>query len=299
MEVIRSDIMGFCAGVRRAVNAATKALDEREEGKISGAVYTYGPLIHNPVALAELAERSLKVLDSSHTADLKGDDVVLIRAHGVPPETEALLKATGAEVVNATCPLVTASQKRAADFAGRGYAVILAGDKNHGETTGIAGYAQQAIACDNGGSFYLVENRADAEKLFVDGSVPEKAVLLSQTTFSIKEFEAISNILRRKIPSIEIISSICPATHERQDALVELCSKVDGVLVIGGRSSANTARLLATAEKLCKVAALIEKASEIPPSFFSLNRVGITAGASTPDSVIDEVERVLKAGKSL
>lgn len=298
MEVIRSEIMGFCAGVRRAVNAAQKALDQREQGEITGKVYTFGPLIHNPIALAELAKRSLGILGADDIDSLKAGDAVLIRAHGVPPETEAALKDTGASVINATCPLVTASQKRAADFAKKGYAVILAGDKNHGETTGIAGYAEKSILENKTGSFYLVENRSDATALFEKKAAPEKAVLLSQTTFSVKEFDAISQILKSKIPEIEIISTICPATHERQDALVELCSKVDGVLVIGGKNSANTGRLLITAEKLSSHAALIEKADEIPHEFFSLNRVGITAGASTPDSVISAVEAALKAGKS-
>lgn len=283
--------MGFCAGVRRAVELAGKALAQNKEGQ----VYTFGPLIHNPVALAELAERSLKILDDEHIDDLKSGDTVLIRAHGIPPETHHALESKGAKILNATCPLVTASQKRAADFVQKGFAVILAGDKNHGETTGIAGYAEEAVSHGAAGKFYLIQNSAEAEELFADGNVPQDAVLLSQTTFSIKEFDSISKILKQKINSIQIISTICPATHERQDALVDLCAKVDGIIVIGGKTSANTGRLFVTAQKLCRHAALIETASEIPAEFFDLERVGLTAGASTPDSVIDRVEsRLLK-----
>ncbi len=107
-------------------------------------------------------------------------------------------------------------------------------------------------------------------------------------------FEKIENFLKEKFPQIEIVNSICPATHERQSSLIDLCSKVDGVLVIGGKTSANTNRLFTTAKKLCKNAALIENAEEIPEIFFHLESVGLTAGASTPDDVIEEVELKLK-----
>ena len=291
MNIIRADILGFCAGVRRAVNAATKALDENEG---NGTVYTLGPLIHNPVALKELADRKLKVLVPSAIHTLTSDDTVLIRAHGVPPQMEEDLHKTGAAVINATCPLVTKSQERAAEFARNGYTIVFAGDKNHGEVVGIEGHAEAAakasgIEC----SFILVRTADEARNLFSD-SVPQKVVLLSQTTFSIKAFEEIGTVLKEKIPHIEIYSTICPATHERQDALVRLCAEVDGVIVIGGKNSSNTNRLYTTAEKLCAHVALIETADEIPAEFYALKKVGLTAGASTPDSVIDAVENKLR-----
>ncbi|MCR5724400.1 MAG: 4-hydroxy-3-methylbut-2-enyl diphosphate reductase [Treponema sp.] len=296
MEIVRADILGFCAGVRRAVSSAEKALSERTPSS-SGTVYTFGPLIHNPVALSELAERGLEVLESTAISSLTPVDTVLIRAHGVPPVTDSALRATGAAVINATCPLVTQSQKRAADFARKGYTIIFAGDKNHGEVIGIQGYAEEAAR--NQGydfRFLLVRSAEEAAALCVpDGPLSARpCVLLSQTTFSIKEFERISEKLKAFIPGLEIYSSICPATHERQDALRRLCAQVEGVLVIGGKNSSNTNRLFTTAEKLCRHAALIETASEIPPEFFELERVGITAGASTPDSVIAAVEERLK-----
>ncbi len=288
MNVLRAEILGFCAGVRRAVSAAEKALHERAVTQQTGAVYTYGPLIHNPVALAELAAKKLQVLEKDSIDLLTHSDTVLIRAHGVPPATAHALKDTGVEVINATCPLVTQSQKRAADFARRGYTIIFAGDKNHGEVVGIQGYAEEAARASGVESpFLLVRTAEEADALRLTN---EKLVLLSQTTFSIKEFERISALLREKMPQIEICSSICPATHERQDALKKLCAQVDGVLVIGGRNSSNTNRLFTTAKLLCAHAALIETASEIPDFFFSLATVGITAGASTPDSVIEAVE---------
>lgn len=297
MKVLRAKILGFCAGVRRAVVTAEKALDENK-----GQVYTLGPLIHNPVALNKLAERNLKILVESKIPLLESGDTVIIRAHGVPPETEEAIRERGVNVVNATCPLVTKSQERAAEYASKGYVIFFAGDKNHGEVVGIEGYARKGAK--NAGkklNFVLIKDvdelkssinmLSSQKKLASDSNI----VLLSQTTFSIKMFDQLKKELKNSFPKAEVISSICPATHERQDSLVELCEKVDGVVVIGGKNSANTNRLFATAQKLCKKAVLIETPQEIPREFFELESVGITAGASTPDDTISAVERKLKA----
>lgn len=297
MEIIRARIMGFCAGVRRAVNAANKALSEND----SGQVYTLGPLIHNPVALENLAARNLKILSEKEIPSLKNEDTVIIRAHGVPPETENSLQKKGVNLINATCPLVTQSQRRAAEYAFQGYVIFFAGDKNHGEVIGIEGYAKEAAKKAGVNlHFILVKDLSELDysikQLCKENeiSADSKIVLLSQTTFSIRTFDLLQKELISRFPLAKVISSICPATHERQDALKELCEKVDGVIVIGGKSSANTNRLFVTAEKLCRKAVLIEKPEEIPVEFFSLKKVGITAGASTPDDTIDAVEGLLK-----
>lgn len=295
MKVIRAKILGFCAGVRRAVLAAEKALEQKD-----GQVYTLGPLIHNPVALNKLAERNLKILVEGKIPLLTSKDTVIIRAHGVPPETEMAIREKGVNVVNATCPLVTKSQKTAEEYASKGYVIFFAGDKNHGEVVGIEGYARQgAKNCGRKLNFVLVKDVDELKSAI--GELSEhnvlssdsKIVLLSQTTFSIKMFDLLQTELKNSFPNAEVISSICPATHERQDSLVELCSKVEGVIVIGGKNSANTNRLFATAQKLCKKAVLIETPEEIPSEFFTLETVGITAGASTPDDTIAAVEKRL------
>ena len=297
MKVVRAKILGFCAGVRRAVVAAEKALDENK-----GQVYTLGPLIHNPVALNKLAERNLKILVESKIPLLNSQDTVIIRAHGVPPETEKAIREKGVNVVNATCPLVTKSQKTAAEYASKGYVIFFAGDKNHGEVIGIEGYARKgAKTAGKPLHFLLVKDVEELKHSIMELSSQKilssdsKIVLLSQTTFSIKMFDNLQAELKSSFPNAEVISSICPATHERQDSLVELCEKVDGIIVIGGKNSANTNRLFATAQKLCKKAVLIETPEEIPSEFFELEKVGITAGASTPDDTIDAVEARLKS----
>ncbi|MBR4600840.1 MAG: 4-hydroxy-3-methylbut-2-enyl diphosphate reductase [Treponema sp.] len=301
MEIIRAKILGFCAGVRRAVLAAEKALEENKGGQ----VYTLGPLIHNPVALNKLAQRNLKILLEAKIPLLNPNDTVIIRAHGVPPETENEIREKGVNVVNATCPLVTKSQKTAAEYAKKGFVIFFAGDKNHGEVVGIEGYARKAaLEAEKEFNFILIKDVDElkneifslSEKKLL--SSDSKIVLLSQTTFSIKTFDSLQKELKSSLPQAEIVSSICPATHERQNALKDLCSLVDGVVVIGGKNSANTNRLFATAEKLCKKAVLIETPEEIPADFFELEKVGITAGASTPDDTIDAVEKRLLNSRS-
>lgn len=266
-------------GVRRAMEAAVDALVRNKDKK----VYTLGPLIHNQTALAGLEKQGLGILAETDVDKVEKGSVVLIRAHGVPPEVNRLLELRGCIVIDTTCTRVMASQKIAAQYAGKGAAVILAGDRNHGEVTGIAGYA--------GSYFVLVQNRDDAAALAL--KYDDTAVLLSQTTFSPVEFDAIAGILRKKCPSISVMNTICPATKKRQDALLKLCSQSDGVLVIGGRNSANTKRLLLCAQQLSAHADLIETADEIPEKYFAMKKVGITAGASTPDEVINEIEKKL------
>ena len=299
MKIIRANIIGFCAGVRRAVLAVEKALTENKKGN----GYTLGPLIHNPAALKKLSEHNLKILDEKEIETLQENDTVIIRAHGIPPEVDGKIRRKITNVVNATCPLVTKSQQRAAEYAGQGYVIFFAGDKNHGEVIGIEGYAKEgAEKAGKELNFILIrdekELRSEAEKLVAKKVIQKdsKIVLLSQTTFSIQVFSRLEGELKSIFPQALVISSICPATHERQESLVDLCKEVEGVIVIGGRNSANTNRLFTTARKLCKHVVLIENPDEIkavPEDFFSLSSVGITAGASTPDYIIDAVERSL------
>ncbi len=163
--------------------------------------------------------------------------------------------------------------------------VIITGDKNHGEMIGIAGFA--------GRNFVQIQNADEAAALDIPGSDKINVILMSQTTYSIKEFQKIQEILTAKFKNITVMNTICPATSERQTALQELCSQVEGVLVIGGKSSANTRRLYQIAAENCRHAAHIQTAADIPQEFFKLQSVGITAGASTPDNIIDEVQSVI------
>lgn len=289
MKVIRAKVLGFCFGVKRAVSAAEKAL---EEGCGRNKIYTLGPLIHNPAVLEEFTKKGLSVVEEQQIDSLENNAIVIIRAHGTTPSVLQKLASKNVRILDATCPRVHASQKLAAEWAGKGYTVVIAGDKNHGEVTGISGYAHAAFeAAEN--NVIVVQNIHEAQKMVV----PEKTVLLAQTTFSPELFKEIEAVLRDKNTNILVFNTICTATMERQNALKELAGAADGIIVIGGKISANTRRLFETAKSICQNTALIEKASQIPESFFSLEKVALTAGASTPDEVIDEVEMKLLSGK--
>jgi len=280
LRIIRADILGYCMGVRRAVEAAEQALLDNPRRP----VYTYGPLIHNPSALDRLSAEGVVIVGTggiSLPVDFGGTSVV-VRAHGIPPLEREELERRHAHIIDATCPRVLSSQKRARSYFEKGYTVILAGDKNHGEITGIAGYAPGCI---------VLENAQDAEKL---GTWPAKAVLISQTTIKQTEYDAIAAALASKIPELTVLNTICPATRERQKALEALSGQVDGIIVVGGKDSANTRRLFITACELTEHAWHIETPAEIPQEAFSLACIGITAGASTPDEVIDAVEQALQ-----
>lgn len=280
MEIKLASVLGFCFGVRRAVELAEKALIENT-GK---TVYSLGPLIHNETALKNLSEKGLKTVEEKDLTSIPDNSTVIIRAHGVSLKVLSLLENKKCNIIDATCPRVKASQKMVEKYSCNNDYVILTGDKNHGEVIGIQGYA--------GENFTVLQNLEEA-KNFNLPSKDKNVILLSQTTYSPSEFLKIEQLLQGKIKNLAIMNTICPATNERQDALLDLCSKVDGILVIGGKNSANTKRLYQTAAANCKNAAHIQSASDIPQNFFLLKTVGITAGASTPDQIIESVKKAL------
>jgi len=308
MIIIRAGVLGFCMGVRRAVELASA------EAQSSAPVYTLGPLIHNPRVLADLENLGVKIIDKP-PSDLRGCSLV-IRAHGIEPVTEKELLNSGARIVDATCPKVKVSQLRTQELAHAGYCLFLAGEANHAEIKGILGFALAAklpalaakfpaLAAQlpaaklpaDGTSFCVVagnakEAGAAARKLYKEQE-NAKTALIGQTTISEAEYNSIGEAIKVYFPNLEIIQTICAATKDRQQALSELLDKVDAVIIAGGRESANTRRLLSIASASGKPCALVEDASEIPPDFFSYERIGLSAGASTPDSVIDEIEREL------
>jgi 4-hydroxy-3-methylbut-2-enyl diphosphate reductase len=254
-----------------------------------GTVYTMGPLIHNPRVLRSLEERGVSVLDESRLPpDLRGA-VVIIRAHGITPALEAELLSRGARLADATCPKVKASQMKARSLAASSR-VFLAGERRHGELIGIQGYAPDCIAVENS-----AEAGAAAEGLYRE-SPGAKTALLGQTTLTHDEYRAIEAGIRRYFPDLLTIDTICGATADRQDALGELCTRAEALIIAGGRESANTRRLLAIAEKRGKPAWLVEDAAELPRDLYRYGTVGLSAGASTPDELVDEIEAALLRG---
>lgn len=279
MEVVKSEILGFCFGVRRAVDLAKKALLENNQRK----VYSLGPLIHNDFVLESLKNQGLIIVEEDEIQNIQNESVVVIRAHGVSPEVINQLSEKKCVIIDATCPRVKSSQKIVEKNSNS--KIFLTGDSNHGEVKGIAGYAKN--------DFYLIKNEEDATKIQIkDG---EKSILLSQTTFSKKEFDKIKEILVSKNNSLQVVNTICSATKERQESLVALCKQVDAVVVIGGKNSANTIRLFQIAKENCQNVYHIEIENELPNEIYSFKKVGITAGASTPDELIFAIENKLKS----
>lgn len=279
MKVEKASVLGFCFGVRRAVELAETALKENQ----GLPVYSLGPLIHNEMALKLLETAGLRIVEEKDIDSIPNDSKVIIRAHGVTPTVVSKLEEKNCNIVDATCPRVKASQKMVERYSHDNDFVILTGDKNHGEVIGISGYA--------GKNFCLVQNLEEAQALNTTGLDNKNIILLSQTTYSPVEFEKIETLCKEKFTNCAVMNTICPATNERQQALLDLCKKVEAVLVIGGKNSANTKRLYQTAKENCKYAAHIQSVQDIPQDFFTFTSVGITAGASTPDSIIEEIEK--------
>ena len=305
MQVVRSKVLGFCMGVRRAVKMAHTEVDRAASG--GGKVYTIGPLIHNPVVLQDLKSRGLEELEGNagvlnfYKASALpkpqvdvipsggyGEISVIIRAHGIDPHIEEDLRSRAVNIVDATCPNVKNSQLKAKALVEAGYYLFLAGDPQHSEISGILGYSK---SCSS--SLSVVSNAAEAEdaaeKLFKTDK-NAKTALIGQTTITEDEYSIIGKAILKYFPETEIVQTICTATNDRQKALRELLKEVDAVLIVGGKESANTRRLLAIAKASGKPCALIENSRQIPFSFYSYDFVGISAGASTPDFIINEIE---------
>lgn len=297
--VIRAEILGYCMGVRRAVDTVEKAIVDYPNHQI----YTLGPLIHNTTALTMLCNKGVKILDDDYPNILQNEtkkSVVVIRAHGTPLDVRKNLENFNVTVIDATCPRVSLNQKRSADYARRGYYVFIVGDKTHGEVIALQGAVFPKEKC------IVFQNASEAQDFLLHTNIADfKSILISQTTITQDEYDAVKIVLQTAAQDILVFDTICPATRERQNALKNLYNQVNGILVVGGKNSANTRRLYQQAVQLCKtygkdkLIAHIETADEIPKEFYTLQNIGLTAGASTPDEVIDEVEKNLAKGVCL
>jgi 4-hydroxy-3-methylbut-2-enyl diphosphate reductase len=279
-------------GVRRAMEMADAALSK------AGTVYAMGSLIHNPQAMEALKKRGLKVLDEEKIPEGISGAAVIIRAHGISPALEKSLLDRGVRLLDATCPKVKASQIKARELFRLGCRVFLAGEKRHAEIVGILGYAPGCIIVGSPEAA-----AAAAEKLrreAGDGASGKlKTALIGQTTWDLAEYASIAEAIRSYFPDLEVCHTVCGATEARQDSLRALCAGVDAVIVAGGRESANTRRLLDIARSFPgpdgqgKPAWLVETPAELPGEIGRYETVGLCAGASTPDALIDAIERAL------
>jgi len=296
MTILRARVLGFCMGVRRAVELTTvQAKKAAEEGS---HLFTLGHLIHNPQVLADLEKNKVITLkqDSFEQIQKKGKNCcVIIRAHGISPETEKKLRGTGCAIIDATCPNVKKNQLKTQELSRAGYSLFLAGESAHAEIEGIMGYTSSAPFCK---AVIDKEQAQDAAFALYQINSNAKTALIGQTTISEEEYVNIGNEIKKYFPNLEIVNTICSATAERQQALRELLYFAEAVIIAGGKESANTRRLLLIAQESGKPCAMVERPEEIPENFYSFNTIGISAGASTPDSLIDEIEKTLAEAQS-
>jgi len=282
MEIIIGKTAGFCFGVENAVKKTKEQLKNKKN------IFCLGELVHNKQVTEELESEGLVFIDDIKIA--KQD--VIIRAHGEKKETYSKANELGLNVIDLTCPKVTRIHKIAEEYANKGYYIFLIGNKKHPETVATISYC--------GNYSYIVENEEDIETALQNLYLSEinKLVILSQTTFSLEKFnkmvELVSNHLENKDIELEIKKTICDATRLRQEETKELSSKVDMMIIIGGKHSSNTNKLYEIAKINCANSILIENSEELAQEQVKgYNKIGIMAGASTPKKSIESVVEML------
>ncbi len=276
MQVLLAEEFGFCFGVERAVQMVEGAL------QAGATVRTLGPLIHNTQETGRLEAGGVRTIDSP--AEVGAGVTAVIRAHGVTPEVQRELEARAGQVVDATCPFVTKVQKLAERAAEEGRDVVVVGSPDHPEMIGVKGYAPH--------NAHVVRDASEV------ASLPRlrAPLVVSQTTIKLSTFlEAAEAVRAKSDVEPQVINTICSATRDRQDAARALAGQVDAFYIIGGRHSSNSIKLLSVCQESCPRSFLIETDAEInPEDVRGLARVGVTAGASTPNWLIEQVVARLK-----
>ncbi len=278
MEVKLAKSAGFCFGVKRAVE---QVYEQIETG---GKIYTYGPIIHNEEVVRDLEERGVKVIhDEDELAGIK-EGTVVIRSHGVPARIYDLIEQNGLECVDATCPFV----KRIHNIVEKESAqnqIIIIGNAGHPEVEGIMGWCHTPAV--------VIKSAQEAENFEPDG---EKTLcIVSQTTFNYNKFKELVEIFQKRGYNVNVVNTICNATEVRQTEAAQIAAEVDAMIVIGGRHSSNTQKLYEICREKCKATYFIQRLGDLHlelPETAVL--VGITAGASTPNNIIEEVQNYVR-----
>lgn len=286
MKVIVSKRAGFCFGVRRAIKMCRVTMEKaRKDG--GKKVYTLGPLVHNPDVINQLEKECIFSIDSS--SQIKSGYLV-IRTHGTTPKIYQDALDRKLKVIDATCPLVKKIHNIVSGLKKQNYKIIIIGHKDHPEVKGIASYA--------GGDYKVVENIEQAKKIKLKTADAAKLGIVVQTTFLLDNFRSIAPILIDKAHECRIYNTICSETKLRQSETVDLARKVDIMIVVGGKESSNTRRLFEICRKHCASTHLVEGASGVKTNWFKNKHVaGLTAGASTPDWVIEQIVEKIRGIK--
>jgi 4-hydroxy-3-methylbut-2-enyl diphosphate reductase len=279
MEVVLAKTSGFCFGVKRAVDTVYEQIDKNKN------IYTYGPIIHNEEVVKDLQEKGVQVLNSKEELEALDNGSVIIRSHGVPKDIYELIEKKGIECIDATCPFVKRIHNIVDRESKNGRHIIIIGNDGHPEVEGIKGWSNTPAT--------VIESKEEA--LGFDAESGEKLCIVSQTTFNYKKFQYLVEIFQKKGYDIIVANTICNATQERQSEAVELAAKADVMIVIGGTHSSNTRKLYELCKSECEntyyIQTLADLQIDIPNS---VELVGITAGASTPNKIIEEVQNYVR-----
>ena len=278
MKLTIAKSAGYCFGVKRAVNMVYQ---EAEEAKVP--VYTYGPIIHNEEVVRDLKQRGVHVVRELKELENLPKGKIIIRSHGISRREHEAMKACGFEVLDATCPFVLKIHRLVEKYSKEGYRIVIAGNEHHPEVEGILGWVEGQPA-------YTVTSQEDIEKLQLKEG--EKVCLVAQTTFNYNKFQELVEIIKKKGYDISVLGTICNATEERQTEARKIAAESDLMIVIGDKHSSNTQKLYEISKKECANTYYIQTSKDMDyHQIQSINNVGITAGASTPNNIIEEVSK--------
>ncbi len=279
MEVILAKSAGFCFGVKRAVE---KVYEQIDTGK---KIYTYGPIIHNEEVVSDLEKRGVKVVASKEELEALKDGTVVIRSHGVPKQIYELMEEKGIECIDATCPFVKRIHDIVEKESDNDKKIVIIGNSGHPEVEGIMGWAKTDAQ--------VIESVQEAENF--QGDISKPLCIVSQTTFNYNKFQELVEIFQKRGYNVNVVNTICNATEERQTQARDIAARVDAMIVIGGRHSSNTRKLYEICCEKCEATYFIQTLEDLHlelPKTATL--VGITAGASTPNNIIEEVQNYVR-----
>ena len=276
MKVIKAKTAGFCFGVKRAVDTVYEQVDVCD-----GPIYTYGPIIHNEEVVKDLESKGVVVLRTEEELDNVENGTVIIRSHGVEKRIYDKLEAKGLRVVDATCPFVKKIHNIVRKESAEGKYILIIGNPDHPEVIGIRGWAGEHAA--------VIRNADDIEN--IDFSKNRKICVVSQTTFNYNKFKDLVEIIKKKSYDSSVLNTICNATKERQTEAESIAESVDAMIVIGDKHSSNTQKLFEICRMACNNTYYIQTLDDLNLNQLgSVETVGITAGASTPNNIIEEVQ---------
>ncbi|MBQ7562893.1 MAG: 4-hydroxy-3-methylbut-2-enyl diphosphate reductase [Lachnospiraceae bacterium] len=290
MEILVAKNAGFCFGVKRAVETVYRELSSGD------AIYTYGPIIHNEEVVGDLLRRGVKIIEGIDELKKLGKEnctkkstkppCVIIRSHGASREVHDIIKNNGLRLVDATCPFVAKIQKTVEEESRKGRTIIIIGNARHPEVEGITGWSHSAPI--------VVETREEAESVDLSRDTPVSVV--AQTTFNFNKFQELVEIFLNNWYDISTVNTICNATETRQTEALRMARDVDVMLVAGGAKSSNTQKLYEICSRECKYTYFIQTAEDLKDMDFSkVGRLGVTAGASTPNNIIEEILNYVRA----